>query len=109
MLGLGGKRVRWTPEEDAILQQYWVSIDVIDSLCSRLPGRTAYAIAQRAQTLGLRSRGPAGRYAWTAEEDIILYGYYPAEGSRVAVRLPGHTPASCVKRAQQLGIRYTGR
>ena len=44
-------RQEWTPEEDAILREFYPTEGY--SVVGRLPGRTEYACQARASTLGL--------------------------------------------------------
>lgn len=43
-------------------------------------------------------------WSWTDDEIAILRQYYPIEGFSVAKRLPGRTPATCSKKANELRI-----
>ena len=42
---------------------------------------------------------------WTDEEISILHEYYPLEGMSVSKRLPGRTPETCAKKANELRIQ----
>lgn len=44
---------------------------------------------------------------WTAEEDEILRKHFPAEGRKVCERLPTHTAAACLARAQKLHVQFS--
>ena len=46
-----GNRQEWTPEEDAILREFYPTEGF--AVVSRLPGRTEYACQSRAHTLEL--------------------------------------------------------
>lgn len=108
VLGFGKKRVRWTAEEDALLRKYWAYGPTM--LVSFLPGRSVAAIKQRGVTLGLLDvKGGPNSRSWTDSEDEILRLFYPLEGKSVCLRIPNRSPAACVQRAKQLGVRYTGR
>lgn len=46
---------------------------------------------------------------WTDAEEVILRKYYPTEGRNVAARLKRRSVEQCKRKANYLGLHYTGR
>lgn len=91
----------WTKEEDVILISYYKKEGI--NVINRLSGRTANAVKNRAQSLGLIHRQEM--FGWTEEELNILKTYYPIEGKRVLSRLPGRTVKTIQITAHRNGIK----
>ena len=100
--------MRWTDEENNIIR-YFFPLEG-GEVCNRLPGRNRQKCLAHAHQLGIKFNGPRIKHAtWTDDEEDILYNYYPAEGSRVAIRLPRHTAQARTARAVKLGISCRSR
>lgn len=56
MSNKGGKAVRYTAEEDAIMREIWTSTVAIKTLLHQLPGRSFASVVTRACSLGLGRR-----------------------------------------------------
>lgn len=101
-LGLARKRPKpkaeWTKEEETVLLKHYLDGGV-NACLPFLPSRTSYAIAHRAQKLGLTSKP-----FWTDEERDILRQYYPEEGRFCAARIPGKTESSVYDQAFKMGL-----
>jgi len=106
-------RRRWTPEELAILEEYYETA-TIDELMAMLPGRTWRAITLCGNKLGLsRARMSGGRgrrrkklERWTEEEDRILRRLYAGEISSVeALDKLDRSPSAMRRRAHRLGLK----
>lgn len=91
----------WTKDEDQILINHY-PIEGTEVI-KKLPGRTANAIKNRAQSLGIIHRREM--FGWTEEELNILKQYYPIEGKRVVSRLPGRTLKTIQVTACRLGVK----
>ena len=90
----------WTPEEDKILIDNYVSKGV-EYCCGLLPNRTEQAIIVRARSLGLYS----GIY-WTPEEDKVLIDNYASKGLSYCLKnLPNRTEGGIRHRLGVLGIK----
>jgi len=103
-LGLELKIPRWTEEETVRLRQHYHAGCNINALCALFPGRTRAAVLARVDELALLRPAPL----WSDAERAILRRYYPEEGGRVALRVPGRSKHSLRIQAKKQGIRYRG-
>ncbi|EMQ2087896.1 hypothetical protein ABWR82_003713 [Salmonella enterica subsp. enterica] len=101
-LGLGKV---WTAAELEIVRTLCASQTGVRQALPLLPGRERPAVFLMAVKMGLINDG---RLNWSEAENQILEQYYPAEGSPVASRLPGRTPAAVIIQAGKLGITFEG-
>lgn len=100
----GGKGVPWTPEEDAVVCEFF-GAEGASGVARRLPGRTASAVSNHAHRLGLQSEHFK---RWTPEEDATIVEHYEELGAGAmcaAGMLPGRTAAKVMNRAFALGVR----
>lgn len=102
---LGGGGPVWTEAELEIVRTRCTSQAGITQVLPLLPGRGRPAVFLMAVNMGLLSDG---RLNWSEAEGRILEQYYPSEGSSVASRLPGRTPAAVIIQAGKLGIVFAG-
>jgi len=81
LVGIPGKELRWTGEEDSLLRVLWPT-STKDVLLATLPNRKWRAITTRARKLGLARRVrlyPPRWQPWTAEDDARLADLYRTE------------------------------
>jgi DNA invertase Pin-like site-specific DNA recombinase len=98
---------RWTADEDAWLRAHYAAASVA-TIRARFPDRTASAVQQRANTMGLiRGVSHGGSaVAWTADEDTAIRHH--AEGrisaAELAERLPERSAWAILARRRVLGV-----
>ncbi|TKV05707.1 hypothetical protein FDX19_21915 [Citrobacter sp. wls619] len=100
-----GRGKAWTEAELDIVQTRCISQAGITQALPLLPGRERPAVFLMAVNMGLISDGCRN---WSEAEARMLEKYYPSEGSSVASRLPGRTPAAVIIQAGKLGIVFEG-
>ena len=94
----------WTEDEKQILRSLYETNINMQEICAMLPGRSSQSIAVMARGWGLSRPEPY----WRQEEIDILRVYYPGEGKKMAVRLPGRGGEAVKLKANELGIKFLG-
>ena len=102
-IGLKKYATFWSEEEDNILKQFYPTMG--RKVSEKLANRTPRACYDRAKLLGLKIKRKPSERAWTEEEDIVLFKYYPIMGPDVCFKIPNRTRYACSKHARQLGLR----
>ena len=96
----------WTArEDDALRANYPRHMAAWDGWAELLPGRSAYAIQQRASRLGLSTK----RRRWTPEEVELVSEHYPRHGAAWDgwdELLPGRSRQAISRIAYEHGARF---
>lgn len=90
----------WTPAEDITLRIFFTTEERATVL-GHLPGRTWYAIQERARKLGHPRRRVT---IWNPAQIAALLTHYPAQGAAYVAALVGKSPLTVTKKASVLGI-----
>jgi hypothetical protein len=91
----------WTAAEDGTVRTFYPLLGP-SLLRESLPGRTVYAITERARVLGVRDATRA--QPWTARDDRMLAVLWPVLGDSRLAHAMGRTFEACRLRASRLGL-----
>lgn len=95
-----GNNPAWTAAEDITLRIFFATEERATVL-GHLPGRTWYAIQERARKLGQPRRRVT---IWNPAQIAALLTHYPAQGAAHVAALVGKSPLTVTKKASLLGI-----
>lgn len=103
----GGGNTKWSAEEEALLIDYYTKhiekrIDLTELLVL-LPHYSKDQIINKVSTMGITNNK---RVPWSAEENEIMFQFYPLLGSRIIEKLPNRTVQSILQQAAKLGLQF---
>lgn len=92
---------RWTAEEIATVVKWWPDV----ANCAAKTGRSAYAIKQKAQALGIRKKN--NRWA-TTDKIWLRHNWNTAPRTRLFERFPGRSYDDITHKAREMGLPVRG-